>query len=228
MERARRRNAARGRSGGFADRARLRAVLPVLYTRTGKTERVARLCEVHANKHEERELLEAGDIAGIVGLKDTLTGQTLTGNSAAGRAHALVLGQITIPQPVIDVAIEPNTQADQQGLGKALHALVRTPDPARAAGRRVGPYDPVRHGRAAARGDGREAARAAPRERGCRSAAGGVLRDHRARGRGHASAQEADRRAGQFAQVTLRIGRLARGEGVRFANVSVGGAIPRE
>ena len=128
----------------------------------------------------KRELLEAGDIAGIVGLKDTLTGQTLTGNSAAVRAHALVLVQITIPQPVIDVTIEPKTQADQQGLGKALHALVRTPDPARAAGRRVGPYDPVRHGRAAARGDGREAARAAPRERGCRSAAGDVLGDHRA------------------------------------------------
>ena len=68
---------------------------------------------------------EHGDIAGIVGLKGTLTGQTMTGNHAADRTHPLVLEQITIAQPVIDVAIKPTRQADQQRLGKALHALVR-------------------------------------------------------------------------------------------------------
>ena len=101
-------------------RGRLRPGDTVLNTSTGRTERVARLYEVHADKHEERTLLQAGDIAAIVGLKDTLTGQTLTGNAAADRRHPLVLEQIVVPEPVIDVAIEPKTQADQQQLGKAL------------------------------------------------------------------------------------------------------------
>jgi len=106
-------------------RGRLRAGDTVLNTATDKTERVSRLYKVHADKHVERELLEAGDIGAVVGLKDTLTGNTLTGHSAADRAHPLVPEQITIPPPVIDVAIEPKAQADQQLLGKALHALVR-------------------------------------------------------------------------------------------------------
>ncbi|MBU0877837.1 MAG: GTP-binding protein, partial [Alphaproteobacteria bacterium] len=92
----------------------------VLNTSTGKTERVSRLYEVHADKHIERDELVAGDIAAIVGLKDTLTGHTLS-----DPAHPVVLERISVPEPVIHVAIEPKASADQQGLSKALQSLLR-------------------------------------------------------------------------------------------------------
>ena len=210
-------------------RGRLRAGDTVLNTSTGKTERVSRLYEVHADKHEERELLEAGDIAAIVGLKDTLTGQTLTGNGAADRAHPLVLEQIAIPAPVIDVSIEPKTQADQQLLGKALHALVKE-DPSLRVRQDAESGQTILSGmgelqlevtveklRARHRVNvsvGRP--QVAYRETITETAE--VTHLHKKQSGG----------PGQFAQVTLRIAPLARGEGVRFANASVGGAIPRE
>jgi len=106
-------------------RGRLRAGDAVLNTTTGRTERAARLYEVHADKREERDELQAGDIAAIVGLKETLTGHTLTANTPAARAHPLVLERIVVPEPVIDIAIEPRTQDDSQQLGKALASLTR-------------------------------------------------------------------------------------------------------
>ncbi|MEP7099467.1 MAG: elongation factor G [Burkholderiales bacterium] len=210
-------------------RGRLRAGDTVLNTGTGKTERVSRLYEVHADKHEERDVLEAGDIAAIVGLKDTLTGQTLTGNSAADRAHPLVLEQITIPAPVIDVSIEPKTQADQQLLGKALHALVKEDPSLRVR-------QDAESGQTILSGMGElqlevtvEKLRARHRVnvnvgrpqvayRETITKAAEVTHLHKKQSGG----------PGQFAQVTLRIAPLARGEGLRFANASVGGAIPRE
>ncbi|MES2098292.1 MAG: elongation factor G, partial [Pseudomonadota bacterium] len=210
-------------------RGRLRAGDTVLNTSTGKTERVSRLYEVHADKHEERALLEAGDIAAIVGLKDTLTGQTLTANSAADRAHPLVLEQITIPPPVIDVSIEPRTQADQQLLGKALHALVKE-DPSLRVRQDAESGQTILSGMGELQlevtveklrakhhvnvGVGRP--QVAYRETITIPAE--VTHLHKKQSGG----------PGQFAQVTLRIAPLARGEGVRFANASVGGAIPRE
>ena len=210
-------------------RGQLRPGDTVLNTSTGRTERVSRLYEVHADKHEERELLQAGDIAAIVGLKDTLTGQTLTGNSAAERKHPLVLEQITIPEPVIDVAIEPKTQADQQQLGKALHALVRE-DPSLRVRQDVESGQTILSGmgelqlevtienlRARHRvnvGVGRP--QVAYRETITQPVA--LTHLHKKQSGG----------PGQFAQVTLRIAPLARGEGVRFVSEVVGGAIPRE
>jgi len=210
-------------------RGRLRAGDTVLNTATDKTERVSRLYEVHADKHVERELLEAGDIGAVVGLKDTLTANTLTGRSAADRAHPLVPEQITIPSPVIDVAIEPKAQADQQMLGKALHALVREDPSLRVR-------QDAESGQTILSGMGElqlevtvEKLRArhhvnvnvgrpqmAYRETITKAAE--VTRLHKKQSGG----------PGQFAQVTLRIVPLARGEGVRFVNASVGGAIPRE
>ncbi len=210
-------------------RGRLRAGDTVLNTSTGKTERVSRLYEVHADKHDERTLIEAGDIAAVVGLKDTLTGHTLTGNGAADRAHPLVLEQIAIPEPVIDVAIEPRTQADQQQLGKALHALVREDPSLRVR-------QDAESGQTILSGMGElqlevtvEKLRARHRVnvavgrpqvayRETITQAAEVTHLHRKQSGG----------PGQFAQVTLRIAPLARGEGVRFVNASVGGAIPRE
>src|SRR5207244_11540886 len=87
---------------------------------TGRNERAARLYEVRADDHIERDELVAGDIAGIVGLKDTLTGHTL-----CERNHPVHLEEISVPEPVIHVAIEPKAQADQQGLPHALQAMLR-------------------------------------------------------------------------------------------------------
>ncbi|HEY9023555.1 MAG TPA: GTP-binding protein, partial [Burkholderiaceae bacterium] len=101
-------------------RGRLARGSSVLDTATGRVERVSRLYEVHADKRVERDELVAGDIAAVVGLKDTLTGHTL-----ADRAHPVHLEEIAVPEPVIDVAIEPRTSADQQALGRALAAMLR-------------------------------------------------------------------------------------------------------
>ncbi|MCJ0764208.1 elongation factor G [Variovorax terrae] len=100
-------------------RGRLETGDTVLNTITGKRERVSRLYEMHANRKQEREVAVAGDIVAVAGLKATVTGQTL-----ADPAHPLVLEQIVAPEPVIDVAVEPLTQADQQNLLKGLHALL--------------------------------------------------------------------------------------------------------
>jgi len=74
---------------------------------------------MHADRKRERDHVEAGDIAAFAGLKLTTTGDTL-----ADPAYPLVLEQIVAPEPVIDIAIEPKTQLDQQNLLKGLHALV--------------------------------------------------------------------------------------------------------
>ena len=94
-------------------RGRLARGASVFNATTGRNERVSRVYEVHADKHLEKDELVAGDIAAVVGLKDTLTGHTL-----ADRDHPVHLEEIAVPEPVIDVAIEPRTQADQQSLSQ--------------------------------------------------------------------------------------------------------------
>jgi elongation factor G len=205
-------------------RGRLRPGDVVLNASTGKTERVARLYEVHADKHEERQLLEAGDIAAVVGLKDTLTGHTL-----ADRQHPVALEEISIPEPVIHVSVEPKTQADQQGLGKALHALVKEDPSLRIR-------QDAESGQTILSGMGElqlevtiEKLRAkhhvnvstgrpqvAYRETITRPAE--VRHLHKKQTGG----------PGQFAELTLRLTPLPRGEGLRFESQVVGGAIPRE
>jgi len=83
-----------------------------------KRERIGRIVELHANSREEIEEVSAGDIAAAVGLKDTYTGDTLTDPD-----HPLILESITFPAPVIEVAIEPKTKADQDKLAVALQRL---------------------------------------------------------------------------------------------------------
>jgi elongation factor G len=83
-----------------------------------KRERVSRLLQMHANKREEIEEVLAGDIAAAIGLKDTRTGDTLTDEE-----HPIVLEAMKFPAPVIDVAIEPKTKADQDKLAIALQKL---------------------------------------------------------------------------------------------------------
>jgi elongation factor G len=90
----------------------------VLNTTTGKTERISRILQMHANHREEREEIGAGDIAAGVGLKNTTTGDTLSTETAP-----IVLESMTFPDPVISVAVEPKTKADQDKLGQGLQRL---------------------------------------------------------------------------------------------------------
>lgn len=90
----------------------------VLNARTGKKERIGRLLRMHSNDREEVDEVYAGDIAAAVGLKDTYTGDTL-----CAEERKVVLESITIPEPVISVAIEPKTKADQEKMGVALQKL---------------------------------------------------------------------------------------------------------
>jgi elongation factor G len=90
----------------------------VLNTTTGKTERIGRILQMHANHREEREEIMAGEIAAGVGLKNTTTGDTLAAESAP-----IVLESMTFPEPVIQVAVEPKSKADQDKLGAGLARL---------------------------------------------------------------------------------------------------------
>ena len=94
------------------------AGMQVLNPRTGKKERINRLYQMHANKQNARDRIEAGDICGVVGLKDVVTGDTL-----CDIKHPISLMAMTFPEPVIGVAIEPKTQADVDKLGVALNKL---------------------------------------------------------------------------------------------------------
>jgi elongation factor G len=92
----------------------------VLNSTKGVRERVGRLLRMHANKREDVGLVYAGDIAATVGLKRTLTGDTLAAEGAP-----IILEAMAFPEPVISVAIEPKTKADQEKLGVALHKLAQ-------------------------------------------------------------------------------------------------------
>ena len=84
----------------------------------GKTERIGRLLRMHANHREDIEEIRAGDICAAVGLRNTFTGDTL-----CDAAHPIILESITFPQPVIEIAIEPRTRADQDKMAIALNKL---------------------------------------------------------------------------------------------------------
>jgi len=87
-------------------------------TRSDKKERIGRLVKMHANSRSEVEQVEAGDIAAVIGLKDSRTGDTL-----CDEGHLLQLESITFAEPVISVAVEPKTKVDQERMGIALQKL---------------------------------------------------------------------------------------------------------
>ncbi len=90
----------------------------VLNSNTGEKERIARILEMHANKREELKEVYAGDIVGMIGLKKTSTGHTICDPD-----DPIVLEKMTFPEPVISVAIEPKTKADQDKMSEGLHKL---------------------------------------------------------------------------------------------------------
>jgi elongation factor G len=91
-----------------------------LNPRTGKTERIGRLLKMHANKREEITEIMAGDICAAVGLKNLVTGDTICSSK-----DPVVLESIDFPKPVIEVAVEPKTKADQEKMGVALSKLAQ-------------------------------------------------------------------------------------------------------
>jgi elongation factor G len=90
----------------------------VLNTRSGSKERIGRILEMHANDREDRDEVRTGDIVAGIGLKNTRTGDTLCSPD-----HPIVLEQVEFPVPVIHVAVEPRSKADQDKMSKALGAL---------------------------------------------------------------------------------------------------------
>ena len=90
----------------------------VLNTTTGNKERIGRIVRMHADKREEIDSVSAGDIAAVVGLKDTFTGATI-----CDPAHPITLEGIEFQEPPVSIAVEPKTKADQEKMGIALQRL---------------------------------------------------------------------------------------------------------
>ncbi len=90
----------------------------VLNTTTGEKERIGRIVRMHADKREDIDKISAGDIAAVVGLKNTGTGNTLT-----DPAHPIALESIEFPEPPVSIAVEPKSKADQEKMALALQRL---------------------------------------------------------------------------------------------------------
>ncbi len=203
---------------------RLRRGDMVLNASTGRAERISRLVEVHADQHREIEQAQAGDIVGVVGLKDTLTGHTLS-----DRNHPVHLEDIRVPDPVIDVALVPRTQADQAGLSVALASMQREDPSLRVK-------QDTESGQLILSGMGELQLEVAVERLRARHGL------HVTVGRPEVAYRESISQSteishvhkkqsggpGQFAAVKLRFAPLARGAGFRFESQIAGGAIPKE
>ncbi len=191
-----------------------------------KRERVGRLLQMHANKREEIEEVRAGDIAAAIGLRDTRTGDTLCDDD-----KPIILEAMKFPAPVIDVAIEPKTKADQDKLAIALAKLSEEDPTFRVhsdAG--DGTDDHLRHGRAAPRDHRRPHAARVQGRREHRPTAGRLSRDDSQAGR--EGRREVHPPVGRPRPVRPRRDQhgaaRSRGQGFVFEDKIVGGVIPRE
>jgi elongation factor G len=101
-------------------RGKLEAGSYAINTTKGKKERIGRILKMHSNKREEIKELYAGEIGAVVGLKDTTTGDTLSSDR-----DKVILERMEFPDPVISVAVEPKTKADQEKMGIALQKLAQ-------------------------------------------------------------------------------------------------------
>lgn len=92
----------------------------VINVRSRSKERVSRLVKMHANKREEIDVVRAGDIAAVIGIKDTITGDSL-----CEEGHLILLESIDIPTPVIHTSVEPKTKTDYEKMGLALRKMMQ-------------------------------------------------------------------------------------------------------
>jgi elongation factor G len=203
---------------------RLRRGDTMLNATTGRTERAARLYEVHADDRIERDELVAGDIAAIVGLKDTLTGHTL-----CDRNHPVHLEEISVPEPVIHVAIEPKARAGQQALSKALQAMLRE-DPSLQLRQDAESGQTILSGMGELQLD--VAVETLRAKHGVEVSVGRPQVAFRETVSRETEVHHVHRKQnggpGQFAELKLRLAPRARGEGIVFESQVVGGVIPRE
>jgi len=202
----------------------LKAGSYVLNSTKGKKEGVGRVLEMHANHREELDIVYAGDIGAIVGLKDTFTGDTLSDPD-----HPILLESISFPEPVIEVKIEPKTKVDQDKMGIALQRLAEEDPTFRVK------TDPE-SGETLIAGMGelhldvivdrmiREFKVAANVGRPQVSYRETIRRP--AEGRGRFVRQTGGK--GQFGDVSVSVEPNAKGAGFEFIDKIVGGAIPRE
>lgn len=205
-------------------RGRIRRGDAVMDVNTGRMERMGRLYEIHADDRVELEELRAGDIAAVVGLKDTLTGHTLCDPAAP-----LVLEAIQVPEPVIDLAIEPRRREDVTQLAKALQSMLRE-DPSLRMRHDADTGQTILSGMGELQLEvsieklraqhGVEVQVGRPQV-AYRETLGTPVEVH------HIHKKQSGG-PGQFAEVVLRFEPLGRGEGIRFESRIVGGAIPRE
>jgi len=190
----------------------------------GVRERIGRLLKMHANKREEIDAAYAGDIVAAVGLRHTSTGDTL-----ADERRPLTLEALWIPQPVIDIAIEPNTKTDQDKLGSAMHKISQE-DPSfrvqvdQETGETIISGMGELHLEIIVDRLTREFkvdARVGRPQVSYRETVTGA-----ARAEGKFVRQSGGR--GQYGHVVLTLNPLPAGSGVVFENRSVGGVVPRE
>ena len=201
---------------------RLESGSTVLNSTRQKRERIGRLFKMHANKREEITEVLAGDIC-AVGLRDTITGDTL-----CDPAHPIVLEAIEFPQPVIQIAIEPKTKADQERLGESLQKLAREDPSFRVSVNRE-------TGQTLISGMGELHLEIIVdrllREFKVDANIGKPQVAYRETIRGSARAEGRFVRQsgghGQFGVVDLQIEPLGRGDGFEFVDATKGGAIPR-
>jgi len=205
-------------------RGHLRRGEVVLNTATGKTERVSRIYEMHADQRVERESAQAGDIVALVGLKDALTGHTL-----ADPAAPITLEAIETPEPVIHLAVEAKARTDLPLLSKGLQTLLREDPSLRLS-------QDAESGQTILSGMGElqlEVSLEKLRQRsGLQLSVGRPQVAYRSTLQRATQVHHLHKKQsggpGQFAEVLLSFAPLPRGEGLRFENRITGGVIPRE
>jgi len=190
----------------------------------GRTERVGRLLRMHANKREEIQEIFAGDIAAAVGLKTVSTGDTICDDESP-----IVLESIEFPTPVIQLAVEPRTKADQEKLGMAIQKLAQEDPTFRVA------TDPET-GQTILSGMGELHLEIIVdrmmREFGVAANVGKPQVAYRETVRKHSEAEgrhiKQSGGRGQYGVVKIRMEPLPPGSGFEFVNETYGGSIPKE
>ena len=196
----------------------------VLNTSKGKRERIGRILQMHANHRNEIETVYSGDIAAAVGLKDTTTGDSLTDEKAK-----IILESIEVPEPVIQLMVEPKSKADQDKMGIALQKLAEE-DPTFRVETNVETGETVISGMGELHLD--VLVDRMRREFKVEANVGAPQVSYRETFRAQTSARGFFKRQsggkGQFGDVWIEFTPNEEGKGFEFENAIVGGVVPRE
>ncbi|CYX23840.1 elongation factor G [Streptococcus suis] len=196
----------------------------VMNTSKGKRERIGRILQMHANSRQEIEQVYAGDIAAAIGLKDTTTGDSLTDEKAK-----VVLESINVPEPVIQLMVEPKSKADQDKMGIGLQKLAEE-DPTFRVETNVETGETVISGMGELHLD--VLVDRLKREHKVEANVGAPQVSYRETFRASTQARGFFKRQsggkGQFGDVWIEFSPNEEGKGFEFENAIVGGVVPRE